>query len=90
MYNFWGLYRYQTVVFLEFYHVVGAAMTCGIVKSGHAKKRDSFLNQKANWISSKVWCWGYHEIFENKNPQGFGLDERRFMIAYLRLFAFNF
>ena len=30
---------------------------------------------------------GYHEIFENKKPQ-INADERGFMIAYQRLFAF--
>lgn len=38
-------------------------------------------------MSKSLMLWGYHEIFENKKPQ-INADERGFVIAYLRLFAF--
>jgi len=40
--------RGQTKLFKS----VGVPTTCPVVTSGHSEKRGSFLNQKANWISS--------------------------------------
>jgi len=41
----------------------------------------------ASMLSKSLVLGGYHEIFENKKPQ-INADERGFVIAYLRLFAF--
>jgi len=36
----------------KLFKAVGALATGLVVTSGHSKKRGSFINQKANWISS--------------------------------------
>jgi hypothetical protein len=37
----------------KLFKAVGALATGLVVTSGHSKKKGSFINQKANWISSK-------------------------------------
>jgi hypothetical protein len=36
----------------KLFKAVGALATGLVVTSGHSKKKGSFINQKANWISS--------------------------------------
>ncbi len=43
--------------------------------------------QAVGGLSKSLVLGGYHEIFENKKPQ-INADKRRFVIAYLRSFAF--
>jgi len=39
---------------IKLFKPVGAPMACPVVTSGNREKRDSFLSQNANWISSKA------------------------------------
>ena len=49
-------------------------------------KHDTYNFLKCEAVK-KYGVGGYHEIFENKKPQ-INADQRGFVIAYLRLFAF--